>query len=60
MDKEPITALILKPLFGESTLTMPSNELWAKKRRAITVAFYKEKLIKMTEIIKDIIHQRLE
>ena len=34
-------------LFGNSLVFDESNELWAKKRKHITAALYKEKLVKM-------------
>ena len=37
---------------GESILQAASSEDWAKKRKVLAVAFYKEKMIKMVDIVK--------
>ena len=37
-----------------------SNELWAAKRKIISAAFYKEKLVKMTFLVKQELKISLE
>ena len=51
-DKDPISRLIFGSIFGESIVLAASDELWAKKRKILSSAFYKDKLIKMTEVIR--------
>ena len=38
-------------MLGESVLFMPSNALWAAKRKSLSQLWYKDKLRKMEEII---------
>jgi hypothetical protein len=33
---------------------LPSNEEWSRKRKTMMAAFYKDKLIKITEIMKEV------
>ncbi len=40
-----------KCLFGGGTVFSKSNELWTQKRKHLAVAFYKEKMIKMLDIL---------
>jgi len=44
-DKHPLIRNLLYPLMGESILLSDSSELWGKKRKTLSTAFYKEKLI---------------
>ena len=43
------------PLLGQSILTEQSTEANAKKRKAVSAAFYKDKLVKMTENVKSVL-----
>jgi cytochrome P450 len=52
-DKEESVKNALKPLFGESVVLDHSDERWAAKRKVLSAAFYKEKLIKMTYLMKE-------
>jgi cytochrome P450 len=54
-DKHPLVHHGLKPLLGESILLSHSNEEWSKRRKTLSAAFYKDKLVKMTDIAKDVI-----
>jgi len=45
----------MKPVVGESILLARSDALWAKKRKSLSTAFYKEKLGKMMDIIRDVV-----
>ena len=38
---------------GEGILQAETSELWAKKRKLLSSAFYKEKLVQMIDLIKD-------
>lgn len=51
-DKDPMVSQLFSMLMKESTVFSPSNELWATKRKKISSAFYKDKLIKMFEVVK--------
>ena len=52
-DKHHMMRDLLHPLMGDSILMQQSNENWAMKRKSMSVAFYKEKLLKMIDIVKD-------
>ena len=54
-DKDPISKLLFGSLFGDSIVLALSDETWSKKRKVLSSAFYKEKLIKMTEVIREVI-----
>jgi cytochrome P450 len=47
-------------LTGDSILYSPSNENWSIRRKSLTAAFYKDKLIKMIEIMKKITHEKVK
>ncbi len=59
-DKDPVSRIEFYPLLGESIVTHPSNDVWARKRKLLSTAFYKEKLIKMTDSIKEVVIQKIE
>lgn len=59
-DKSPGTANILYALMGEALVFRRSDEEWSIRRKHISVAFYKEKLLKFSEIIKDILIKRMK
>ena len=42
---------------GESILLSESNSDWSNKRKVLSTAFYKDKLIKMIEIIKELLKE---
>lgn len=45
------------PLMGDSTLLARSDELWSKRRKSLSGTFYKDKLVKMMEIVKSVANQ---
>jgi cytochrome P450 len=47
-DKHHAVYEAFKPLVGDSILFSRSDEEWAKRRKTLSAAFYKEKLLKMT------------
>jgi hypothetical protein len=51
-DKDPISRLLFGSIFGEGIVLAASDDLWSRKRKVLSQAFYKDKLIKMTEIIR--------
>ncbi|CDW85104.1 cytochrome p450 [Stylonychia lemnae] len=54
IDRHPIAQKILKKVLGDSILFMKSNDLWAQKRKILSVSLYKQKLIQMVETMKQI------
>ena len=50
----------MKDLFGESILLDASNEWHSLKRKHMSAAFYKDKMIKMLDNIMAIAHTRIE
>jgi cytochrome P450 len=59
-DKDHLTKIQFSPLFGDSILLSSSNEKWSKKRKVLSSAFYKDKLVRMTENIRKVISQKIE
>eukprot|EP00347_Sterkiella_histriomuscorum_P012378 403368811 len=60
VDKEDMIRIQLFSLLGNSSLMMSSNEAQARKRKTISSAFYKGKLYKMVEIIKEIVAEKID
>jgi hypothetical protein len=50
-DKHPRSKTILYEAVGNSILFANSDELWSQKRKHLSVAFYKDKLTSMLQII---------
>lgn len=46
-------------LLGSATIILKGNEEWQKKRKAVSSAFYKEKLVLMTEKVKECIQNKM-
>ena len=44
---------------GDSILFEESNEFWNNKRKKMSVAFYKEKLIMMVDIVKKCMKEKI-
>lgn len=51
---------IMDPLMGDSILLSDSTELWSHKRKVLSTAFYKEKLVKMIALVKSVLAQTVE
>lgn len=47
-------------LTGDSILFEDSSEFWNNKRKKMSVAFYKDKLIKMVDIMKDCVKDKVK
>lgn len=45
---------------GDSILLSDSSEVWGKKRKVLSTAFYKEKLIMMCDIVKQCVNEKVE
>jgi|LauGreDrversion4_2_1035121.scaffolds.fasta_scaffold1033780_1 cytochrome P450 len=58
-DKDPMSKILFHSLFGESIVLASGDELWSRKRKVLSSAFYKEKLIKMTEQIRQIMADKI-
>mmetsp|Transcript_9545 Transcript_9545/g.9149 ORF Transcript_9545/g.9149 Transcript_9545/m.9149 type:complete len:179 (+) Transcript_9545:28-564(+) len=52
-DKHFFDKQLFYPSIHDSILFSKSDELWAKKRKILSAAFYKEKLAKMMDILMD-------
>ena len=48
------------PLMGKSILFEESTEFWNTKRKKMSVAFYKDKLIKMVDIVRDCMREKVK
>ena len=44
---------------GDTIILSRSNEEWALKRKIVSSSFYKDKLMKMVDIIKATIHKKI-
>jgi hypothetical protein len=58
-DKYHMTKNLLYPLMGDSILLSESSESWSNKRKSLSHAFYKDKLLKMLEIVKHSMHDKV-
>jgi cytochrome P450 len=58
-DKHPRIGKMYYPFMGDSILFARNNELWAKKRKVMSTAFYKDKLIKYFEIVRQDVRKTL-
>ena len=57
LDKDEFARNIFYPLMGESILLSASNHLWSSKRNVLGTAFYKDKLLKMIDLVKIILRE---
>ena len=53
LDKTGAMMAEMSKLMGGSFLFSPSDETWKAKRKASAHAFYKERLVHMSEILKE-------
>ena len=58
-DKDPVSQILFSSLLGESIVLAEGNDLWSRKRKVLSSAFYKDKLIKMTEQIREIVADKI-
>jgi len=58
-DKHPLIKNLLYPLMGDSILLAASTESWSMKRKSLSTAFYKDKLIKMCDLVKSTLREVL-
>jgi hypothetical protein len=52
LDKHIVDANMFSALGYKSILFSKTDEVWAQRRKSLSAAFYKERLLKMVEIIK--------
>ena len=58
-DKSGRTKNTLYDLFGEGLLLIESNETWREKRKHLSAAFYKEKMITMLDTVKELTYDKI-
>lgn len=59
-DKSFVTRGVFHKLTGDSILFEDSSEFWNNKRKKMSIAFYKDKLIKMVDIVKKCMQEKVE
>ena len=59
-DKSFVIKGVFHKLMGDSILFEESSEFWNNKRKKMSVAFYKDKLIKMVDIMKKCMQEKVE
>ena len=52
MTKHPIFARVMKPMFSDVFLVMPTNDEWRNQRKAVSHMFFKQRLQLMAEVFK--------
>jgi cytochrome P450 len=58
-DKNDLIRNLFYPLMGDSILLSDSSEIWGKKRKVLSAAFYKEKLIMMCDLVKQCMNDKI-
>ena len=58
-DKSGRSKNTLYDLFGEGLVLIESNETWRQKRKHMSVAFYKDKMISLLDIVADLTFERI-
>ena len=59
-NKHPMIQIITHPLLGNSSLFSRTDEVWRQRRKAMSAAFYKQKLGNLFEIAKSCMQGTLE
>ncbi len=59
-DKDAFSLIQYGHLFGESIVIALTDEVWSKKRKVLSSAFYKDKLVRMTDTISKVVAQKIE
>ena len=54
-DKDSMAKVQFGTLFGDSIIVSQTNEDWSKKRKILSSAFYKDKLVRMTDSIRKVV-----
>jgi cytochrome P450 len=58
-DKFDLTRNLFYPLMGDSILLSSSSDQWNQKRKSLSAAFYKDKLLKMLELVKQCMTEKV-
>ena len=58
IDKAGAGEAYLKNLFNKSIVFSKTDETWKSKRKASAHAFYKERLVNMLDVLKDIVLEK--
>ena len=53
MDKNELIGQVLKPMFTDVFLVMPTNDEWKNQRKAVSHMFFKQRLQLMAEVFKE-------
>ena len=59
-DKRGQARDLLSPMLGDSILFSKNDEIWKTRRKAISHAFYKDKISHMLEVFKDTVGAEFE
>ena len=52
LDKNKLIAEVFETMFKDTFITMPSNESWKSRRKAVGHMFFKQRLQIMAEVFK--------
>ena len=59
-EKHPVARFMFKDFFGESLVFIDGGEVWQKRRKTMSAAFYKDKLVKMTEVVREVVNIKIQ
>ena len=59
-DKEEQSRNVFFPLMGDTILFAPSTEEWSLRRKAVSATFYKEKLVKLSQVVIDAADEKVK
>lgn len=59
-DKDAFSLIQYGHLLGESMIIALTDEVWSKKRKILSSAFYKDKLVRMADTIGKVVAQKIE
>ena len=55
LDKTGVFCGVFKNLFGDSFIFSKSDATWKQKRKAAAHAFYKDRLVHMLDVLKELV-----
>lgn len=59
-DKHPLVRNCMKPLLGDTIIFAETTDDWSQRRKSLSTIFYKEKMIRMVDTIKNVIKHKLD
>ena len=59
-EKDPMSRIIFKEFIGDSLVMIDGDQEWSQKRKVMSAAFYKDKLVKMTEVVREVVNQKIK